>query len=106
MSLADDIAQLRTDLTAAIAAAADEPALEAVRVAALGKKGSVSALLATLGTMPPEDRKTAGPVINGLKNEIAGLIEAKGAELRANALEARLQSERVDVTLPVRAAPT
>ena len=66
MSLADDIARLRTELSEAIAAAADEPALEAVRVAALGKKGSVSALLSTLGTMPPEERKSAGPLINGL----------------------------------------
>jgi phenylalanyl-tRNA synthetase alpha chain len=106
MSLTEDIARLRTDLAAAIAAAADEGALEAVRVTALGKKGSVSALLATLGTMPPEERKTAGPAINGLKNEIAGAIEAKSKELGAKALEARLQSERVDVTLPVTPAPT
>ena len=106
MSLTDDIARLKSDLTIAIGAAADEPALEAVRVAALGKKGSVSALLASLGTMAPEDRKTAGPAINGLKNEIAGLIDAKGTELRTAALNARLESERLDVTLPVAAAPT
>src|SRR4051812_23419118 len=106
MSLADDIAQLRTDLTAAIAAAADEGALEAVRVAALGKKGSVSALLATLGTMPTEERKTAGPLINGLKTEIAAAIEAKSTALKSLALNARLDAERVDVTLPLRPAPT
>jgi phenylalanyl-tRNA synthetase alpha chain len=106
MSLTDDIARLRTDLTAAIAAATDEAALEAVRVAALGKKGSVSALLATLGTMPPDERKTAGPAINGLKTDIAGLIDTKAAELRGAALDARLKSERVDVTLPVAPAPT
>ena len=68
MSLEDDIARLRSDLSAAIAAAGDAGALEAVRVGALGKKGSVSALLATLGTMPPDARKTAGPAINGLKS--------------------------------------
>ena len=73
-----------------------------MRVAALGKKGSVSALLATLGTMAPDERKTAGPAINGLKTEIAGLIEAKGAALRSAALDARLAAERVDVTLPLR----
>ena len=66
MSLQDDIAQLRSTLTTAIAAAVDEQTLDNVRVMALGKKGSVSALLATLGTMAPEDRKTAGPAINGL----------------------------------------
>ena len=106
MSLADDIDRLRTELTAAINAAADETALDGVRVVALGKKGSVSALLSSLGTMAPEDRKTAGPAINGLKSEIAGLIEARGRELSATALEARLQAERIDVTLPVRPAPT
>ena len=106
MSLTDDIARLRADLGAAIAAAADEGALDAVRVAALGKKGSVSALLATLGTMAPEERKSAGPAINGLKTEIGGLIEARGKELGDAALAARLEAERVDVTLPVRPAPT
>src|SRR6185503_21054083 len=106
MSLPDDIARLRTELSGAIEAAADEPALEAVRVAALGKKGSVSALLATLGTMPPEERKTAGPLINGLKTEIAGMIEAKAGTLRTAALNARLESERLDVTLPVTPPPT
>ena len=106
MSLEDDISRLRTDLTAAIAAAGDEAALDAARVAALGKKGSVSALLATLGTMPPEERRTAGPAINGLKTEIAAAIEAKGTALKTAALDARLASETVDVTLPVRPAPT
>jgi phenylalanyl-tRNA synthetase alpha chain len=106
MSLNDDIDRLRSELTAAIDAAQDEAALEAVRVGALGKKGSVSALLATLGTMAPEERRDAGPAINGLKTAIAGAIEAKGAGLKAAALDARLAGERVDVTLPVRPAPT
>jgi phenylalanyl-tRNA synthetase alpha chain len=106
MSLADDIARLRADLTGAIGAAADAGALDAVRVAALGKKGSVSALLATLGTMAPDERKSAGPLINGLKTEIAAAIEARGNALKAAALDARLEAERVDVTLPLRPAPT
>ena len=66
MSLEAQIETLRTELSAAIAAADNEAALDAVRVAALGKKGSVSALLATLGSMAPEERKSAGPAINGL----------------------------------------
>ena len=101
-----DLDSLRSDLLAAIQAAADEQALEAVRVGALGKKGSVSALLATLGKMTPEERQEMGPAINGLKNEIASAIEARSAELKAKALEARLAAERVDVTLPLRTAPT
>jgi phenylalanyl-tRNA synthetase alpha chain len=106
MSLDSQIATLRADLSAAIAAAGDDAALDGVRVAALGKKGSVSALLASLGSMAAEERKSAGPAINGLKSEIAGLIEAKGAALKAAALEARLKAETVDITLPVQPAPS
>jgi phenylalanyl-tRNA synthetase alpha chain len=106
MSLEAQIATLRDTLSAAIAAAGDDAALDAVRVAALGKKGSVSALLASLGTMAPEERKSAGPAINGLKTEIAGLIEQKSAGLKSAALDARLKAETVDITLPLQAAPT
>jgi phenylalanyl-tRNA synthetase alpha chain len=106
MSLETDIESLRRELSGAVAAAADEGALDAVRVAALGKKGSVSALLASLGKMPPEERKTAGPLINGLKAEVGALLEARGGELREAALAARLAAERVDLTLPLKPAPT
>jgi len=105
-NLETQIETLRAELTAAIASAADQGALEASRIAALGKKGSVSALLASLGGMAPEERKTAGPAINGLKNEISALIDAKGAELAAKALDARLAAEKVDVTLPLQPAPS
>jgi phenylalanyl-tRNA synthetase alpha chain len=106
MSLQSQIETLRTEISAAIAGAETEAALDAVRVAALGKKGSVSALLATLGSMDPEDRKAAGPAINGLKNEIAGLIEERGTALKSAALDARLKAETLDVTLPLQPAPT
>ncbi len=106
MSLQTQIETLRSALSAAIAAAENEAALDAVRVAALGKKGSVSALLATLGSMAPEDRKSAGPAINGLKNDIAGLIDARSGNLKGAALQARLKAETVDVTLPLKPAPT
>ncbi|WDR00343.1 phenylalanine--tRNA ligase subunit alpha [Devosia sp. J2-20] len=106
MSLDTQIDTLRTELSAAIAAAADEAALDTVRVSALGKKGSVSALLASLGSMAPEERKSAGPAINGLKLEIAGLVEAKSTELKSAALDARLKAETVDITLPLQPAPT
>ena len=106
MSLQAQIEALRADLTAAIEAAQSAEDVEAARIAALGKKGSVSALLASLGSMAPEERKSAGPAINGLKNDVAALIEARTAEMKQKALEARLAAERVDVTLPVRPAPT
>ncbi len=106
MSLQTQIETLRSELSVAIAAAENEAALDAVRVAALGKKGSVSALLATLGSMAPEDRKSAGPAINGLKTDIAALIDARSGDLKGAALEARLKAETVDVTLPLKPAPT
>ena len=106
MSLQSQIDTLRAELSAAIAAAGDDAALDAVRVASLGKKGSVSALLASLGTMAPEDRKSAGPAINGLKVDIAGLIETRSTTLKSAALDARLKAETVDITLPLQPAPT
>jgi len=101
-----DLSTLETDLTAQVAAAADEAALEAVRVAALGKKGSISALLATLGTMAPDERKTAGAAINQVKDRVTEAIGSRREVLKAAALDARLASETVDVTLPVRESPT
>ena len=101
-----DITTLESEILGAVAGAADEAALEAVRVAALGKKGSISALLATLGKMTPEERKTQGPQINGLKDQVTAALGARREALKAAALDARLATETVDVTLPVRDAPT
>jgi phenylalanyl-tRNA synthetase alpha chain len=90
----------------AIAAAPDEAALEAARVKALGKKGAVSELLKTLGTMTPQERKEKGPLINGLKERVSEAIVARREALKADALESRLNTESVDVTLPVREPAT
>ncbi len=97
-----DLSALREPTLAAIAGAADESTLESVRVAALGKKGTVSALLATLGKMAPDERRTAGAAINALKDEVTEALAARRALLKTAALEARLQAEALDVTLPVR----
>jgi len=101
-----DIAQLEKELLGAVDKAADEAALETVRIAALGKSGSVSALLKTLGGMSPDERKQNGPLINGLKDKVTQAINARKDALGAAALDARLNSESVDVTLPPRQAPT
>jgi len=106
MSDLDNLATLGAELAARIAAAPTERELDAVRVDALGKKGSISALLASLGKMGPEERKSAGAQINALKAEVSGLIEYRAATLKEAALAARLAAERVDVTLPLRPAPT
>lgn len=100
-----DLAELEQSITAAIAAAADEAAIEAVRVAALGKKGSISERLKTLGSMSPEERKEMGPAINGLRDRVTQAIAARKADLKDAAIEARLASETVDVTLPVHMPP-
>jgi phenylalanyl-tRNA synthetase alpha chain len=100
-----DIAKLETDILASVAAAKDEAALEAVRITALGKNGSVSALLKTLGSMSPGERKTQGPAINGLKDRVTESIAKHKEALSVAALDAKLNTETVDVTLPVREAP-
>ncbi len=99
-----DLSALKAETLAAISAASDEAALESARVAALGKKGSISALLATLGKMSPEERKSAGAAINTLKDEVSEALAARRAVLKAAAREARLRAETLDVTLPVRPA--
>ena len=97
-----DTAELEQGILGDISAAETEAALEAVRVAALGKKGSISALLATLGKMSPEDRKTRGAAINVLKTTVTDALAQKRESLREAALTARLKSEALDVTLPAR----
>jgi phenylalanyl-tRNA synthetase alpha chain len=100
-----DMETLENSLMAEIAAAADEQAIEAVRVSALGKKGSVSELLKTLGSMSQDERQVKGPAINGLKNRVTEALGARKAELRDVAITARLAAETLDVTLPVRQSP-
>jgi phenylalanyl-tRNA synthetase alpha chain len=100
-----DIASLEQKLAGEIAAASDEAALEAVRVAALGKSGSVTALLKTLGAMTPDQRKQQGSAINGLKDRVNAALSARREGLKGAALDTRLNSETIDVTLPVREAP-
>jgi phenylalanyl-tRNA synthetase alpha chain len=97
-----DVTQLQQQLLAGIAAAADEGAVETVRIAALGRNGSITALLKTLGTMTPEQRRAQGPLINGLKDTVNAALAARRDALKGAALEQRLNTESVDVTLPVR----
>ncbi|HTJ01424.1 MAG TPA: phenylalanine--tRNA ligase subunit alpha [Methylovirgula sp.] len=100
-----DLKALEQETLAAIAAAGDETALEAVRVGALGKKGTISALLATLGKLPPDERKEQGAAINLVKDRVTAALADRRATLKDAALEARLASETLDVTLPARVSP-
>ena len=96
---------LRQKYLGAIADAGDENALEDVRVAAIGKKGEVALKMRELGKMTPEERQVAGPALNALKDEINSAIAAKKAALGDAALEERLRTEWLDVTLPGRPRP-
>src|SRR5580704_6591872 len=87
----DDLSTIRSEALGAVQQAADLAALEVARVAALGKKGSVTGLMKTLGGLAPEQRKEFGARVNQLKGEIS-----------ASALSARLVNEKIDVSLPTR----
>jgi len=99
-----DLSKLESELLAQVAGAADEAALEAVRVSALGKKGSVSELLKGLGALSPDERKTEGAKINALRDRITAALDEKKSALKEKAIAAKLAADTVDVTLPVRAA--
>ncbi len=91
---------LQTEIEGEIAAASDLAALDAVRVSALGKTGRISGLLKTLGSLPPEERKTTGAAINAVRDAISEKLEARKDVLEAAHLAERLAKERIDLSLP------
>ncbi len=101
----DDLSTIRSEALSAVDKAADLAALDAARVAALGKKGSVTGLMKTLGALAPEHRKEFGARVNQLKGEIETALEARKSVLGSAALAAKLASEKIDVTLPTRPQP-
>jgi phenylalanyl-tRNA synthetase alpha chain len=96
------IEHIREQALADIAAAGTPDAVEALRVALLGKSGSVTAQLKSLGALPGDQRKAAGEAINLARDAIGAALAARKAQLDAAALDARLASETIDVTLPGR----
>jgi len=103
--MTDDLLALKTETDAALAAAGDLRAWDAVRVAVLGRSGSLTGLLKELGKVAPEERRARGAALNELKEALTAAIDARRASLEEAALEARLASERMDVTLPPRLSP-
>ncbi len=97
-----DLDQVRAEAQTSIAAATSLDALEALRVSLLGKKGSISLLMKSLGDMGPEERKAAGQQLNAVKDLVSAALDGRKADLERAALEERLARERVDVTLPPR----
>ncbi|MDG5752181.1 phenylalanine--tRNA ligase subunit alpha [Qipengyuania sp. XHP0211] len=100
-----DLETLKTEALGRIADAQNAAALEALRVEFLGKQGSISGLMKTLGKMTPEERQTEAPKIQGLRGEVADALAAKKERLDDAELEARLASEVLDLTLPAPATP-
>jgi phenylalanyl-tRNA synthetase alpha chain len=100
-----DLDQIKTDALSRIENAPDAAALEALRIEFLGKQGSISGLMKTLGKMAPEERQVQGPLLNGLRTAATDAIAAKKDELEAAELEARLATESLDLTLPAPEAP-
>ncbi len=94
--------QITAEALAAIAAASDVATLEEVRVKVLGKKGTLTEVMKMLGALSAEDRPKAGALINEAKNRVAGELDARKQVLAAAELNARLQAERIDVSLPGR----
>src|SRR6478609_1725210 len=99
-----EIESLSTRALADIAAASTPDALEALRVGLLGKNGSVTAQLKALGALPGDQRKSAGEAINRARDAIGDALAARKIALDDAALDARLATETLDVTLPGRHA--
>lgn len=98
----DTMDTLKAELLAAVDGAADMAALEEVRVAALGKKGRITALMGDMRTLTPEERKERGQALNALKDAVAEALDARRAVLKRAEMARRLEAERIDVTLPAR----
>ncbi|WP_066096061.1 phenylalanine--tRNA ligase subunit alpha [Xanthomonas massiliensis] len=94
------IESLTAQALADVAAAASPDALEALRVALLGKSGSITSQLKQLGTLPAAERKAAGEAINKARDAVSAALAERRSVLDAAALGARLERERIDVTLP------
>ena len=97
-----DIEVIKKEIEAQIANATDAKMLDDVRVGALGKKGQITELLKTLGSLPMEERIALGKQVNQAKAELETMISAKKEELENKLLDEKLKKEVVDITLPCR----
>lgn len=105
MALKEDLETLRDKTLGAIDRAATSDALEEVRVAVLGKKGSLTSVLRSMRDVPKEERPTVGKLSNEVRDRIEAALESKGKELKSAELEAKMEAGALDVTLPGRAHP-
>ncbi len=98
----EDLKELESNVLQSVNNAADLRALDEVRVSVLGKKGSLTEKMKSLGTLPQEEKIAAGKALNILKNTIETAIDNKRHELEILELNKKLAGERIDVTLPIR----
>lgn len=103
MAVTDELAALRTETLAAIERAADSSALEQVRIGVLGKSGTLTGYLRSMGSVPKEERAAVGKTANEVRVAIEGALDARKAALAAVELAAKIDASAVDVTLPGRA---
>src|SRR3546814_14867975 len=100
-----DIEAIQAQILGEIEAAVDANAVEALRVAALGKAGSITALLKTLGGMSPEERQAQGPAIHALRERVTAAPAARTAVPHPAAPALKLAAEATDTTLPPHPPP-
>ena len=91
---------IRSAALEAIAATQNAAELDALRVQYLGKKGELTAVLKQMGKLSPEERPVMGQVANAVRADIEAKLEERKAAVHAAALEAKLASESIDVTIP------
>ncbi|MCR9255928.1 MAG: phenylalanine--tRNA ligase subunit alpha [Alphaproteobacteria bacterium] len=103
--MSDTLENLKRELLESVHSAQDLASLDEARVAALGKKGRITAMMKDMGSLSPEERKTRGQAMNAIKQAVTDAIDARKDELGKAALQARLEQERIDVSLPVRPQP-
>ena len=96
----EQLEQIKAKALADLAAAADMPALDAVRVRVLGKKGELTAVLKQMGKLSAEERPVMGQMANAVRAKLEDALEKRRAALDAAALESKLEAEAVDVTIP------
>ena len=96
----EQLEQIKAKALADLAAAADMSALDAVRVRVLGKKGELTAVLKQMGKLSAEERPVMGQMANAVRAKLEEALEKRRAALDAAALEAKLEAEAVDVTIP------
>lgn len=102
MAIVEEVNALRTSMLDRIATAADTEALEAIRIEVVGKSGTLTSYLRSMGQVPKEERAEVGKTVNAVRNEVEAALESKKAALSATELEAKMAADAVDITLPGR----